>query len=392
MASLPLALVAAGHGDATIGALMGVAALVQVPAAFVAGGLIDRFGGRSIFLVSTLAFLLAAALLAAGLASPTGPLTMLVLVRVLQGIGLAACLPAALSLVPGQVRPTALATGLSIVQLGANISGAITPPASVAILQASSIQVVSIAMMVSVSLSVVLAWWFRPGPATVASLGETERLDGGAADLEAVVEESRSAAMPSRWRAFRPAWRREWALILGLAVLYVVHWGVITGYLPQRAAGAGADVGLLFTADALSLIALRLPFAWLADRVGPHLLMVGGLAITLVALAILAVPPTTPLLVLAGLATGSGAALVLPPATVVLSNRSDDGNRGSAFALYSVAFAVGIAIGSIGLSPFIDGMGFDAALAIGALGLCAAILLAVADRRAFPAVRTAPAG
>ncbi|MCJ7711111.1 MAG: hypothetical protein MUQ32_09830, partial [Chloroflexi bacterium] len=44
-ATLPLALSRAGVPDAAVGLIMGVAAVVQVPAAIFGGRFVDRFGG-----------------------------------------------------------------------------------------------------------------------------------------------------------------------------------------------------------------------------------------------------------------------------------------------------------------------------------------------------------
>ena len=44
-ASLPVALARAGVPDPQIGLIVGTAALVQIPAAFVAGVVVDRIGG-----------------------------------------------------------------------------------------------------------------------------------------------------------------------------------------------------------------------------------------------------------------------------------------------------------------------------------------------------------
>ncbi len=371
VASLPLALLAADRSDALIGALMGAAAVVQIPAGFLAGGLIDRFGGRAIFLASAAAFLLAALLLVSGLAAPGGALPALVAVRLLQGVGLAACMPAALSLVPGLVGPARLATGLSLVALAGNVSLAVSPPVSLAILGAGSLQLVSTVVLATVAGSLGLGWTLERGGGPEGPTGRPE-------------------ARRPRGRLLRPAWRPSWGPILLAMVLYLVHWGVVTGYLPQRAAAAGADVGLLFTADALSLVVLRLPAAWLTDRLGSHGLILAGFAVTIGALVVLLLPPTTPLMILAGLGTGSGAALVLPPVTLELSRRSDASDRGSAFALYSVAFAVGIALGSEAFAPFIDTVGFDVAASIGIAALVAAIATALVDRRLW-ARRPAPA-
>src|SRR5690349_181790 len=61
-ATLPLALSRAGHADATIGLVMGVAAIVQIPAAIAGGRLLDRFGPARLFTTGGLAFISASAI------------------------------------------------------------------------------------------------------------------------------------------------------------------------------------------------------------------------------------------------------------------------------------------------------------------------------------------
>jgi MFS family permease len=176
-----------------------------------------------------------------------------------------------------------------------------------------------------------------------------------------------------------------------LSALFVAHWGVITGYLPQRAAAGGADVGLFFTADAIGVLVARVPAGLLVDRLGSRWLILAGLGVTIAGLLLLVLPPTTPLLILAGAATGIGAALILPPVTVELSRRATDADRGSAFALFGVAFSAGVAVGSIGIAPIFERVGFEAALAagIGACVLAAIVALADPEMRGGPALAVA---
>ncbi|HET7677033.1 MAG TPA: MFS transporter, partial [Candidatus Limnocylindrales bacterium] len=364
IASLPLAMLDAGRGDAEIGAIMGTAALMQIVAAFVSGGLIDRFGGRVVFLGGSLAFLAGAVALALGLAEPGGALAPLVAVRLLQGIGIAACLPAAMTLVPALVSGPRLGAALAFVGMAANISLAASPPLSLWLLDAGSIRLVAAVTVVSVLAGIGLIGTFR------------------------LVEEQ-LVARATGGRTFRPAWRSTWAAPLAIALLFVGHWGVVTGYLPQRAEAAGADVGLFFTADAVALLLLRVPGGYLAGRVGSRWLVVGGISVTLASLTLLFLPPTTPLLILSGLGTGAGGALVLPPLALDLTNRSDAADRGSAFALYSVAFSLAIALGSLGAAPLVALFGFEPALLIGVVACGLAALVALLERP--PARRHDPA-
>jgi MFS family permease len=189
-------------------------------------------------------------------------------------------------------------------------------------------------------------------------------------------------------RAFRPAFRRPWVEPLTISVLFIVHWGVITGFLPQHVAGTDAAIGLFFTVDAVAVLALRVPMGYLTDRIGPRPLMVAGAALTMAGIVALLPPPTTPLLVAGALGTGVGAALVLPPLTVELAHRSTAVDRGSAFALFSAAFAGGIALGSIGGAPIVALAGFEAALLASIAACGVALLLSLRLRPARPVVAT----
>lgn len=370
VASLPLALVAAGRPDGEIGAIMGAAAVFNLVAALAAGGLIDRYGGRRVYLLGTSLLAVAAVLLGTGLVRASGSDAELLLVRALQGIGLAGVLPSIASLVPARVSAQRLPTALAFVGVAANVSLALTPPVSIALLEGSSLQNVGLATAVVVALGMALLFPLSDAlPAAQA---------GG-------------AASGSRLRAFRPAWHPSWLAPLAISFLFIAHWGVVTGYLPQRAEAAGADIGLFFTGDAVALLAVRVPAGWLAGRIGVQPLVVTGVAITVLSLSILLLPPTTPLLVISGLGTGAGGALCLPTMMIELSNRSDATNRGSAFGLFSVAFGAGIAAGSIGVAPFFAIVGFEFALAIGIAACAVAGVVALLDRQMrHPAVPAQP--
>ena len=118
------------------------------------------------------------------------------------------------------------------------------------------------------------------------------------------------------------AFRRAWAPLIAIDLLYIVHWGVIVAFLPQRAEAAGADIGLFFVADGIAILLSRVPSGWLADRIRPIFLILAGLAATGGAVVLLTLPPTTPLLIVAGALTGAGGGLVITPILVELSRRS----------------------------------------------------------------------
>jgi MFS family permease len=362
-ASLPVALARAGTPDPEIGLIVGSAALVQVPAAFAIGALVDRSGGSRLFVAGSIAYLVAVGVLLLPTVEPGGPALPFFVIRLFQGIGAAAVLPSALWLVPGLVAASRRGFGLSFIGSAHNLTLVVMPPLSLVVLGVSSLKGVAafVGLLVAVGLVVFV---LRPAP----------RRAPGNADAAAA-----AAHGPAR-RVLGFAWRPAWALPLLVILLYVAHWGLITAYLPQRAEAAGADIGLFFAADALAVLLLRLPTGWLADRVRPILLVVAGIGITAVALALLLLPITTPILVVAGIATGGGAGLVLTTLLLELTRRSTDADRGSAFALFSAALAGALVLGSIGAAPVIGVAGFSAALAVTLAALGLAVACSLADR------------
>ena len=153
----------------------------------------------------------------------------------------------------------------------------------------------------------------------------------------------------------------------------------MTAYLPVRAQAAGADIGLYFAADGIAIFVMRLPSGWLADRFSSRLLIATGAAATAVAIGMLLLPLTTPILIVSGLLGGAGGAVVLTPLLLELSRRSSDADRGSAFALYSGALALAMTLGSIGGAPIVALFGLSAALALGIVLILVAMALTLWD-------------
>jgi len=356
-ASIPVALARAGRSDAEIGALVGIAALVQIGGALVGGALIDRFGQMRLFVVGGVLYVMAAAiLLVFGLAATPA----VVAARVLQGAAGGLTVPASMALVPSLVPVARRGTAMAAVGSAHNLTLVLLPPISIFLLDLYGMSGVCVAvgMFVIAALAIVIA---RP----------IVRPDAVASHLGAAA------------RRFGFAYRRSWLGPLVIVVLFVLHWGVVTAYLPQRAEAANADIALFFAADGVGVLVMRLPAGWLADRIAPVGPVVSGIVMTLLAVLMLFDPPTTPVLVGAGLLTGVGAALIVQPLLLALTKRSADADRGSAFALFNASFSASIALGSLGTAPLIGSVGYATllALALGALAMSAVVTLLDSDLR-----------
>ncbi len=355
-ASIPLALSREGRTDSQIGAIVGVAPLVQIGAALVGGALIDRFGGIRLFLVGGLLYLIACVLLLA--AGPSQEQTALVVAaRMLQGAGFGLAIPGVMSVIPRVVETVKRGMALATAGAAHNLTFVALPPLSIAVLDLYDFDavVLMVAAFVVVGLVIAVARPVPPVETVESHLGEANR-------------------------RFGFAYRRAWAAPLLVTILYVLHWGVVTAYLPQRAEAAGANIGLFFVADGLFVLLARIPAGWLADRMRPITLVLGGLALTAVGVALLLPVPTTEILFVSGALTGLGAAVIIIPILLALTERSTDTDRGSAFALFNACFAGAIALGSIGTAPLIDALGFETLLVIGSAALIGSAAIAVLDR------------
>jgi MFS family permease len=365
-AALPLALARADVPDASIGLIVGVAALVQVPAAIIGGRLVDAFGGVRMLLAGACAYLLASGLLLLPGVEAGGAALPFVVSRALQGVGIAATLPAALSLVPRMVPRDRQGSGLAFVGAAHNLTLVLLPPISIVVLDAYSFDAVSVMALGFIAVGMALTWRLPVRPA--------------------VRDVSSSVAAASR--RFGITFRRAWAVPLAIVVTYVAHWGAVTAYLPVRASDAGADIGLYFAADGLAIFAMRLPSGWLTDRISTRTLVLTGCVATAIAVGMLLLPLTTPLLIVSGLIGGAGGAIVMTPVLVELSHRSTDADRGSAFALFSGGLAVAMSLGSIGGAPIVAVLGLSAALAVGIVLIGVAMAITIAD----PSLRKAGGG
>ena len=356
--SIPLALSRAGRSDAEIGAIVGIAPLVQIPAALLGGALIDRFGGFRLVAIGGLAYLGSTAILLLPGLDPATSSFQFVAARVLQGFGFGIVIPAALSIAPRLVAVNRRGVALATVGASHNLTLVLLPPLSILVLDAAGLDGVSL-MVAAFVVSALTLTFARPF--AIRSV-----------DVHAQLKSAR--------RILGMAFRRSWAPPLAIILLWVIHWGVIVAYLPQRAEAAGADIGLFFAADGLAVLAMRVPTGWMADRVPASWQILAGLIVTAIGVALVLPQPTTPILIIAGALTGGGAAFIATPVTLTLTRRSNEEDRGSAFALFSVAFAAAIAIGSIGAAPLISSVGFETLLVVTLIAIGAAIVITLLDR------------
>jgi ACS family hexuronate transporter-like MFS transporter len=186
------------------------------------------------------------------------------------------------------------------------------------------------------------------------------------------------APTPGR-RPFALTFQLGWLMPLGVGILSVTQWGVITAFLPLAATEQHANPALLFTADAVAVLASRVPAGWIADRYGPLRLALVGVVMMALSPLLLLLPLTDGVLIAAGILNGGGAGLTLPPMLSQLSQRSDETRRGTALAYFSVSFALGIILGSSVGGLLYPRLQFQGLLVAGSILCVGAVIVLLAD-------------
>jgi MFS family permease len=311
-----------------VGELVGLAFVVQVVMTLMAGPLIDRRGARLAIRLGP-AFYFAAAVIFIFTTSPL----MIGLARAMQGVGAAMIVPAAFSLLPSLVSERRRGTALGAFGASSTIALAIGPPVGLLLLRHGP------GLLFGVALAV-----------AALAFGASLFLNTGAPN-------------PQPGPLF--TYRASWTPLLLVTFLTVVYWGVVTAFLPINVPLAQlGNVGWFFTADALAVLAFRIPTGYLADRFGPRWLLALGILVTCAGILALLLPASLITLVAAGMATGFGAALLLPPILLELTKRSHERDRGTAMALYSTSFSAAVGAGSLAAAPLVATAGFGVALVV----------------------------
>jgi MFS family permease len=132
-----------------------------------------------------------------------------------------------------------------------------------------------------------------------------------------------------------------------------------------------SSVGGFFSAYAGAAIVLRLFFGWLPDRVGAKRVLLPALAALATGFAVLAVAERASDVLLAGVLCGLGHGFTFPILFGMVVTRTREADRGSAMAIYTALFDLGVVVGGpgfgfvIGASSFTAAFGAAAGLVVG---------------------------
>lgn len=132
-------------------------------------------------------------------------------------------------------------------------------------------------------------------------------------------------------------------LLIGLV------FGTLVAFLPLfiKELGLEFNVGFFYTVVAIASFSVRLFVGQASDRYGRGLFISGSLVCYVISMALLTQANTPAMFILAAIAEGAGAGILIPLILALISDRSRATERGRVFALCMGGFDVGIAMGGL---------------------------------------------
>ncbi len=189
-------------------------------------------------------------------------------------------------------------------------------------------------------------------------------------ELESVA----SATDASNFRAiirYRVLWISSLALFAGATA-----YGAVTSFLPIYAPERGiSNFGIYFTAYAASTLASRVVTGKLSDRLGRRKVVLPFMGLLTLAVFLLSLLNTIPLLVLIGICVGFGFGAYMPTLNALVVDAVSPPERGRAVAFFTASMDVGITFGSIVLGLAAEYWGFATMFALAGFVVLAGLIL-----------------
>lgn len=336
-----------GAGDVAVGIVTGAFAATGLAFRPIGGGIADARGRRPVVVAGALLTALAGVLYFVPAGVPG-----LVVARLFLGAGEGMVYTAGSAWIVDLAPPGR--RGRIIGLYGLAIWGGLSlgPPIGELLLRVSSFEMVWAFAAVAPLVGAVIAW----------RIPDNYRRRPGV------------ARSPRRWiatEALAPG------LGLSLAVVgYATMAAFILLHLDQREIGHGAAV---FTVFAVTVVAVRLAGAGLADRLGPVRLGVAAGAVEAAGLAAIAAAEGLAIAILGAIAMGAAFSLLFPALALAVVNQVGEERRGAAMGTFTAFFDIGVGAGApiAGIAAALGGYGtafaFAAVAALGTVAVAATL-------------------
>lgn len=150
---------------------------------------------------------------------------------------------------------------------------------------------------------------------------------------------------PARDRLITPAF----VALAAATLAYFVAGGIVLPAAPRFAKGplgaSETEVGIAIASFAIAALVMRPVVGWASDRFGRRPLLIGGAAVSIVALLLHLVAGTLPVFIAARSLFGAGEAFFFVACLAAAGDLAPPERRGEAFSFLSLALYLGLAIG-----------------------------------------------
>jgi MFS family permease len=344
-----------GAGEVLIGVLVAVMAIAAILARPLLGRMMDTRGRKLVIVVGGLLHVVTPALYLLIDVFPNGGWAAVVGVRVVHGFAQAAMFSVLFTVAVDLVPASRRAEGIALF----GVSGMI-PMAVGGLLGDWVIVDGDYRMLFVVSGGCALAGLLLSLP-----LPETRR--GGP---------SRSFFAALVAPELRPLWFVGASFAMGLAAYFVF----LKTYLLE--APQLGTMGMFFTTYAVSAVLLRVLFSWVPERLGLIRVLIPSLLAGAAGLGLIAMASTELHLIGAAVLCGIGHGFAFPIISALVVTRAQPEERGSAIALFTAMFDLGVLLGgpSFGISASLAGYPTTFAIAAGVVGVATLVFVGW-DRR-----------
>ncbi len=338
-----------GANDFVIGAAASLTGLAAVLARPAIGRAMDRAGRRATILVGGALHVVATALYLG--IDQVGPL--LAATRFLHGVAEAMLFSALFTFAADYVPARKRTQGLALFGVSGMLPIGIGPTAANWLIANHGWRWVFITASTLAALSMALSFGLRDAPRERVASGQSLGM------LDVI-----------RQRELRPIWflGASFATVLTAFFVFVPRFAQDTGI--------GSDTSF-FQMYMLAALILRIAFGWVPDRIGPHRALAPALLALVVGLLVMARASAPHDVALAGFLCGLGHGYAFPILSGMVVNRVSDDSRGTALAIFTGLFDLGMLVGSTVFGAIIEWRGFAVLYAFGAVVLASALTVFV---------------
>lgn len=307
-----------------VGLLISMFGLVNALLQPFAGALIDRYGRRKPFImtglttmgIATLGFVFASRF------------SDLIFLRLLQGIGVALTIPAALAIMVGSSQKGTRGGSMGIYTTSRMIGLGIGPLLGGALYDLYGFNAAFFAGSGFIILALILVQlWVKDNPA------------------------KSSETRPAKFQIIDP--KLLTAGMLGVSLATFIMAGsfsmmvTLEEQFNERLNMSAFVFGVAFSALLLSRVFTQVPLGRLSDRIGRKPLIVGGLLLMAPATALLGYATSATQLIILRLIQGLASAGIAAPAFAIAADMAQAGGEGRQMSLITMGFGLGVALGPL---------------------------------------------